>query len=220
MKSLEIEIENEHLSLLPEKAAFWAKEGALFLADLHLGKAASFRSAGIPIPHGTTEQDLTRLSQLASATGAQKIVILGDFFHARDGKPEKTLAEVKAWREQNSTLKIILVRGNHDLRAGDPPKEWGFEVVDEPFRIGPFACVHHLQSRSSRFVFQGHIHPKIRITEKSGASKSFPCFVRECQRLIFPAFGSFTGGSNVGKRASAPSSTEYYLVVEGELIKF
>ena len=51
---VECEVAGERLVLLPEKAAFWPRTRALFVADFHLGKAATFRSAGIPLPPGTT----------------------------------------------------------------------------------------------------------------------------------------------------------------------
>lgn len=222
MKHLDIEIQSETITLLADRAAFWARERTLFLADLHLGKAAAFRSAGIPIPHGTTSEDLERISELLHGLNVRRLVILGDFFHARDGKPQKTLEEVQAWRRKQESLEIVLVRGNHDIRAGDPPREWDFQMFDEPFQIGPFSCVHHSKDSSLDFVFQGHIHPKIRLVEPNGASKYFPCFVREERRLIFPAFGSFTGGMNVkfGRKNNGEALCQYYLLAEGEVLPY
>src|SRR6185436_15640126 len=49
-------VAGEELLLLPERAAYWPAKRALFVADYHLGKAASFRSAGIPLPAGTTSE--------------------------------------------------------------------------------------------------------------------------------------------------------------------
>ena len=50
----ECSVAGEKLVLLPERVAYWPAKKALFVADFHLGKAASFRSAGIPLPSGTT----------------------------------------------------------------------------------------------------------------------------------------------------------------------
>ena len=49
------------LTLLPEMAAWLPKHRALVVTDLHLGKSATFRARGIPIPEGETRADLARL---------------------------------------------------------------------------------------------------------------------------------------------------------------
>ena len=43
------------LQLLPERAVWRPRERALFVADLHLGKAAAFRAFGAPAPTGASE---------------------------------------------------------------------------------------------------------------------------------------------------------------------
>eukprot|EP01036_Dinobryon_divergens_P015919 gene15919-21571_t len=50
--------------LLPEHALWWPDGQVLFIADLHLGKAATYRALGQPVPSGTTAENLRRLSQL------------------------------------------------------------------------------------------------------------------------------------------------------------
>ena len=64
---VECEVAGEKLVLLPEKVAYWPAKAALFVADFHLGKAASFRSAGIPLPSGTTRDNVERLERAPSA---------------------------------------------------------------------------------------------------------------------------------------------------------
>ena len=108
--------------LLPERALFWPRAGTLVVADLHWGKGATFRAAGIPIPVGTTSDDLARLDGALLRTGARRLVVLGDLFHARAGRiATHTLAELRRWRGAAPELEILLVRGNHDRHAGDPP---------------------------------------------------------------------------------------------------
>ena len=46
----------ERLHLLPERAVWWPAAGLLLVADVHLGKAATFRRLGQPVPAGTTAQ--------------------------------------------------------------------------------------------------------------------------------------------------------------------
>jgi len=121
----------ERVSLHPERALHWPAAGTLFVADVHLGKAAAFRAGGVPLPRGSTQADLARLSSLLASTGAARLVVLGDFLHARAGRVAALDASFKAWRATHAPLQVVLVRGNHDDRAGDPPSDWGIDVVAE-----------------------------------------------------------------------------------------
>jgi metallophosphoesterase superfamily enzyme len=62
--SLEVEVQGELLSLLPEKAIYWKSRKALLIADLHLGKAGHFRKHGIAVPGRVEQNNLCRLSGL------------------------------------------------------------------------------------------------------------------------------------------------------------
>ena len=88
---VECEVAGEKLVLLPERAVFWPKRKALFIADFHLGKAATFRSAGIPLPSGTTRENLERLDRAVVNTKARQVIFLGDFLHAASGRAPRTL---------------------------------------------------------------------------------------------------------------------------------
>jgi len=58
--SATISAAGEHLLLLPQKAVYWPRASLLAIADIHFGKAAAFRSYGIPVPRGTTARTSTR----------------------------------------------------------------------------------------------------------------------------------------------------------------
>ena len=49
-----IDVAGVHLELLADRAVWLAATRTLLIADLHLGKAQSFRRAGVPVPSGTT----------------------------------------------------------------------------------------------------------------------------------------------------------------------
>ena len=49
------------------------------------------------------------------------------------------------------------MRGNHDSHAGDPPSALGIGVVDEPWRLGPFAGCHYPQEAPACHVLAGHV---------------------------------------------------------------
>jgi len=65
---IECTVAGEKLVLLAERAVFWPAKKALFVADFHLGKAASFRRAGIPLPSGTTTENAGDID-MAGCTG-------------------------------------------------------------------------------------------------------------------------------------------------------
>jgi len=59
---------------LPQRAALWLDRCWLLVADLHFGKSATFRARGVPVPAGTTQADLARLTALIEATRARRLV--------------------------------------------------------------------------------------------------------------------------------------------------
>jgi DNA ligase-associated metallophosphoesterase len=184
----------ELLHLLPAHALWWPAGKTLFIADLHLGKAASYRAQGQPVPGGTTQDNLARLDALIAEHRPQHLVCLGDFLHAAAGRTAPVLQALQHWRAQHADLAMTLVRGNHDHRAGDPPPEAGIDVVDEPLLLGPYACCHHPQQHPTHHVLAGHLHPACHLQGPGRDRLRLPCFVSEPGQTILPAFGAFTGG--------------------------
>ncbi|MDM0046915.1 ligase-associated DNA damage response endonuclease PdeM [Variovorax dokdonensis] len=196
----------ERVHLLPERALWWPRGGVLFVADLHLGKAASFRALGQPVPGGTTAINLARLSELVARHGATQMVFLGDFLHAAAARTPSLLAALAEWRERHAQLTCTLVRGNHDSHAGDPPSDLNVAIVDEPWLLGPFACCHHPQTHATHFVLAGHLHPACSLHGRGRDSLRMPCFLQEGGQAVLPAFGEFTGGLHV---PAAPGRRRY-----------
>ena len=190
---LESIIAGERLLLLPEKAVFWPAEKMLIIADIHFGKAASFRAQGIPVPRGTTTENLAGLDALIDCHGAEHVVFLGDFLHARAAHASSTQQAMLAWRERRRDLRLTLVRGNHDKHAGDPAAALGIELVDEPHTVGPFAFCHHPDVETGGYAMAGHVHPAWVLATRFDSLR-LPCFVVGKGRMILPSFGSFTGG--------------------------
>ena len=194
---LEIEVKGERLTLLPERAALWHGENALFIADPHWGKAATFRAGGIPVPSGTTLEAIERLESLVSRTHASRVIFLGDLLHAKAGRSQEMFGALDAWRSKNTSLDVLLVRGNHDRRAGDPPSELCFDCVDAPFLMPPFVLAHHPSTHPDGYVLSGHVHPGIRLYGPARQRERLPCFVFAKDFAVLPAFGDFTGLGDV-----------------------
>jgi DNA ligase-associated metallophosphoesterase len=189
----EIALAGERVQLLAARALYWPRTGTLFVADVHLGKAAAFRAGGIPLPRGSTHADLERLTALLRRTGAQRLVVLGDFLHAAAGRVAALDAAFQVWRHQHAAVTLVLIRGNHDDHAGDPPPAWGVEVVPEPHPLAPFLACHLPMEPRTGYALCGHVHPGVWLGGAAEASARLPCFVIGARRAILPAFGGFTG---------------------------
>jgi uncharacterized protein len=206
-----IELAGEQLILLPERALFWPRGEMLIAADLHWGKAATFRAAGLAIPQGGTADDLARLDRALRRTGARRLALLGDLLHARAGRAETLLEQIGSWRARWPDLDILLIRGNHDRGAGDPPPEWGFRCVDEPFAAAPFVLRHHPRASPDGYVLAGHTHPAVRLRGAGRQQLRLACFWFGPHVGVLPAFGGFTGSAVV-----SPAAEDRVFAVAGD----
>lgn len=212
--ALSMELAGEHVELRPERALWWPRARTLFVADVHLGKAASFRALGQPVPSGTTRDNLDRLSLLIDALAAQRLVVLGDWLHAAAARQPAVMAPVHAWRERHTALDCLLVRGNHDRHAGDPPPALRFDIVEEPLRLGPFAACHHPQTVAQAHVLAGHLHPAVQLRGRAHDRLRLPCFCAAPGLMVLPAFGAFTGSTR-----DLPAATRHcYVVADGQVL--
>lgn len=203
--SIELALAGERLQLRSERAIYLPAHGALLVADVHVGKAQSFRRLGVPVPSGTTADTLRRLDALLDATGARRIVFLGDFLHSARAQTATTLAALARWRERRAALELTLVRGNHDLRAGDPAAALGIEAVDEPLRLAGLALCHHPRPVAGAYTLAGHWHPCASLGGRARDRMRLSCFWLGAEARhpvgVLPAFGSFTGMHPIERRA-------------------
>jgi len=204
----------EELWLLAERALYRTGVSTLFVADTHFGKDATFRALGIPVPRGSDEETLGRLTRALLATQATRLVVLGDFFHARQGWTESTLASLSAWRERHAELEVLLVKGNHDAHAGDPPFFLRIDVVEGDVLEMPFLYTHEPRSDGRSFVFGGHIHPGVSLS-LGGATVTLPCFFFTGDCVTLPSFGQFTGAVAV---AAKPRAGHTVFAIAGERV--
>lgn len=190
-------VAGEELVLLPERAAFWRRTRTLLVGDAHVGKAAAFRAAGILVPRGTTTGTLDRLTAVIERCAANRIVFLGDLLHAREGRAPETLRVLHDWRVRHDAVEMLLVRGNHDATAGDPPDSLGIRCVDAPVVEAPFALTHRPTRLHGSYVVCGHVHPAARLRGQARDASRLPCFWFGRDAGILPAFGEFTGLADV-----------------------
>lgn len=216
---LPFEYHGERLMALAGRAIYWPAREALLVADTHFGKDAAFRHAGIPVSSESLASDLRRLEELLELTRAARLIVLGDFLHAETGRTEAAMEALAAWRGRWRGLECLLVRGNHDLEAGDPPADWGFRCEDEPFALGPFALRHHPLGRDALDagapVLAGHLHPGVTLTGPGRDRLRAPCFWMMPRQLILPSFGSFTGCGPVEAR----EGDRVFVTCEGQIVE-
>ncbi|MEM7625427.1 MAG: ligase-associated DNA damage response endonuclease PdeM [Planctomycetota bacterium] len=182
--------------LRPDRTMAWRRRQTLIVADPHFGKAEHFRGAGIPVPAGTTRHNLERLDVALRATDAKRLVVLGDFFHARGGVTEALIQQLETWRRRWDGLEIVNVRGNHDKQAGDPPNVLGISCVTGPWRDPQdetVAFAHEPCVMSNAVTLCGHLHPAVRLEGPGKSRLRAACFHFTARGGVLPAFGAFTG---------------------------
>jgi uncharacterized protein len=208
-----VDVLGERLRMLGERVVYWERTATLLVADPHFGKAAAFRAAGVPVPRGTTTEALDRLDAALRRVRTTRIIFLGDFLHAREGREPETLRAINEWRASHADIAMILVRGNHDKRAGDPPSELDMRCVDAPLIEPPFVFAHHPVPSSLGYVLCGHVHPGVRLFGPGGERARFACFWFGRAMAVLPAFGEFTGLATI----DVQPGDRVWVVADGEV---
>jgi DNA ligase-associated metallophosphoesterase len=213
LREPEIELAGETVRLLPECALYWASSKTVIIADLHLGKSSSMRAESIPIPEGTTNEDLCRLDSLLTRTGARRLLILGDVVHARLGLTGELRQRLEIWRSSWRQVSVLVVRGNHDKHAGELPKKLAVCYQDAPLYEVPFAFSHYPGRFENFYNLAGHVHPAVKLAGAGGQSERLPCFLFGERSGVIPAFGTLTGNLTV-----RPTAGERVFVVADQQV--
>ena len=192
---IDVTLGETELQLHSGRAVFWPDRKALFVADTHLGKEATFRRHGIPVPRGSTDGTLNSLSALISEVDAQQLVVLGDLFHARSSLSRDVCQSMEAFFRRHASVEFTLVRGNHDAHVGQLPASWPIDVVEPGMRMGSLVLTHEActPADDSTLVLCGHIHPGVSVGNAIESLGRMPCFWMRNRCLVLPAFGQFTG---------------------------
>lgn len=169
-------------------ALFWRSRRLLCVSDLHLGKSERLaRQGGAALPPYETQDTLSRLDAELAATSAEIVVCLGDSFDdtaAAQALPERDrmwLSRLQAGR------RWVWIEGNHDP---GPIGLGGTHLNELPMH--PLTFRHIAQPAQSGEI-SGHYHPKASLSAK-GKTITRPCFLIDGDRVVLPAFGTYTGG--------------------------
>jgi DNA ligase-associated metallophosphoesterase len=190
-----INCKGESLILDRDRAIYWESKKMLIISDLHLGKAAHFRKAGIQVPATITETDLDKLERLILKFAPQTLLVTGDMFHYKMNTEVDTF---KLWRAQFPDLRLILIKGNHDLLREEDYSGLSIEVHAKELLRFPFRFIHDQPKEFDEYYnITGHIHPGITIYGKARQHIKLPCFYFGSTCAILPAFSVFTGLSKI-----------------------
>lgn len=207
-----IDCKGESLELNKDKAIYWASQQMLIISDLHMGKGAHFRKAGIQVPNTITDTDLDKLALLILKYAPSVLLVTGDMFHHKMNSEVETF---KIWRLSFPDLKIILVKGNHDLLKASDYEGLSLEIYHKEYLCAPFRFVHdQLEITDEYYNISGHIHPGITIYGKARQRLRFPCFYFGSTCAILPAFSVFTGLSKI----KAAEDGQFYAITPESVV--
>ena len=183
------------LLALPSGGLLWPEASVLVVSDLHLGKSERIaRRGGAFLPPYETLDTLTRLQRDLDRTDPATVICLGDSFDDLDAASALGEAEAVALACAMRGRRWIWAEGNHD----PGPVPFGGEAVAE-VALPPLAFRHIADPQAVGEV-SGHYHPKATIGMRRGAVTR-ACFLADRDRIVMPAYGTYTGGLPAG---SAP----------------
>lgn len=199
-----LQLREQHLYLLPQRAIFWQEQKTLIVADVHLGKAQTFQRAGIAVPALSFHHDLMRLAELVTATGAERLLVLGDFVHHRTGLTPAVVEDIRHWC-LGLAAELVVVLGNHDKPNRQILEQLPITLCEPAWRRGPFIFSHD-DLIAPEFRFLGHIHPVVNLPQMR-----LPVFAVYQDYCVLPAFSYFTGGAPVSRQ----DLVQLFLPLEG-----
>jgi uncharacterized protein len=204
---------------LAKRGLYWVDQNALLVADLHLGKEATFCHEGIAVPRGASERTLEVIAEMLQITGASQLMILGDLFHAKSSLADDMKSLFAKFLLDTTPVQVSLIKGNHDRAVGELPTDWPMQVVQSPYVIGEIELSHfpdHAAPECSLRI-AGHVHPAVRLRGTGHAEGNLACFHYDAQRrcLTLPAVGAFTGT----KQIRPTGQDRVWIVSENELFE-
>lgn len=195
-------INQQELLLHPLRAIWWPAQSALLLSDLHLGKGAHFRKAGIAVPRQVSDDNFARLRTLIDTFRPQRMLLLGDLFHSDHNAVWATFC---AFTANYPEVTFELVPGNHDILAAAAYQEARLVIRPEVYVVAGLALSHHpldeMSLPAATYNVCGHVHPCVRLADRAGNGLKLPAFFFGASGAILPAFGAFTGCAEVKARA-------------------
>ncbi|MBN2630763.1 MAG: ligase-associated DNA damage response endonuclease PdeM [Rhodobacteraceae bacterium] len=188
--SYAIRLAAEDLVARASGALFWPAQELLCVSDLHLGKAERMaRRAGALLPPYDSRDTLARLEAEIAVLRPRTVICLGDSFD--DGASLAGLEEdARLWLARLMAGRAwVWITGNHDPGPLEIAGTHRAEVQIAGLRFRHIAEAGGAAKAGGAGEISGHYHPKVRL-----AGKAWRCFLADADRMILPAFGTYTGG--------------------------
>lgn len=190
----------QEFALAPSRALYWAEERALLVADLHLEKASWYAQRGQMLPPYDSRETLSRVADALRATGARRVLCLGDNFHDSHGPARLEPHAAGMLDALMRATDWVWITGNHDTKDTSVEAE-SLKAPGLPeLTVRGIALRHEARPGETGLELSGHFHPKFAVTAR-GRRVARPCAVASERRLILPAFGALTGGMDAADPA-------------------
>ncbi|MEQ8257481.1 MULTISPECIES: ligase-associated DNA damage response endonuclease PdeM [Roseovarius] len=188
MNGYEFTLAGARLTALGSGALFWRDQNLLCVSDMHLGKTERRARLGeAQLPPYETHDTLSRLQADLEATGAHTVICLGDSFD--DALAARALLDAeKLWISRlQAGRRWVWIEGNHDPGPVDLGGAHLFELPVPPLTF------RHIAQQGFSGEVSGHYHPKVTLPVR-GRAITRPAFLLDSDRLVMPAYGTYTGG--------------------------
>lgn len=209
-----------HFQQLPNKPALFIPESKiLVVTDLHIGIENELRKYGVHTASHIIMME-AMLMEICTKYKPKDIILLGDIKHTIPSAPFYEKKQIFQFFHKLSKMAIIhIVPGNHD--------GWIKTMVPEQIKIhrSDGFSIHNLgfihghrwpseQVMNSSFLFCGHTHPTIKLTDRLGYPSYESCWVKtpvyekeikeryqtynkDMMITILPVFNPLCGGISV-----------------------
>lgn len=184
------DLAGQRLQAHPSGVLWWPEQRLLAVSDLHLGKAERLaRRGGSLLPPYETQDTLDRLEVEIARLNPALIVSVGDSFDDLTAARTVEQEVVERISRMAAGRRWVWIAGNHDPGPIELPGTYLAELEIEGITL------RHIAGDAGPDV-SGHYHPKARFWLK-GQSISRACFLMDQNRVILPAFGTYTGGLRI-----------------------
>ena len=192
------------------RALYLAPLGALVVADLHWGYAASHRAIGNLLPSWGDPQIAAALHGLIADYAPREMIWLVDSLHTLTGRhtAEQFLENLAT---SSSAPAVTILAGNHD-RRWPRATEQSLQRPGFYFHHGD-AIAADIPANTLELI--GHHHPAVSLYDGAGTRLKLPALVVSPRRLILPAFSPWAAG--VAWHNEAPSEEILWAVAPSRI---
>ena len=188
MNNCSLSLAGADLVALGSGALWWPAERLLCVSDLHLGKSERIaRRGGTILPPYETRDTLLRLADDLDRMNPATVICLGDSFDDLDAARALATEDQTTLTRMQAGRRWIWIEGNHD----SGPVDLGGTHLAE-LTLGPLTFRHIAQTGASGEI-SGHYHPKASLTTRARRITR-AAFLSDRDRIIMPAYGTYTGG--------------------------